>query len=208
MTADPRPAHNCGIGHEPMPPDLSLPPAIEAVIQDFDGSKTPFTELDVQQAPSMARASLPTPSDGDNFGAWAEVLAFSLAGTGTQASPWSTFFGPMGSGTDKDGNTAYFPDIAGADARVVAHWIGRAKTVSHPVLKARYADLACVTVTRPYLPILAQCHATPKARICEEASPTQSTTGHSKIYNSSLTNILPSCKRSPVSALTGPLFEK
>lgn len=96
-----------------------------------------------------ARGSLQTPSDGDNFGAWAEVLAFSLAGSSAQASPWGTFFGPMGSATDKDGNTVYFPDIADADARVIAHWTGRAKTVRHPVLKARYADLVwdlCTTI--------------------------------------------------------------
>jgi hypothetical protein len=33
----------------------------------------------------------------------------------------------MGSGTDKDGNVAYFPDIADADAQVIAHWSARAK---------------------------------------------------------------------------------
>jgi hypothetical protein len=132
-----------------MPADLLVPAALELVIQDFDSAKRPFTELDVQQALGKARGSLQTPSDGENFGAWAEVLAFSLAGSSAQASPWGTFFVPMGSGTDKDGNTVYFPDIADADAQVIAHWIGRAKTVSHPVLKARYADLVwdlCTTI--------------------------------------------------------------
>lgn len=44
-----------------------------------------------------------------------------------------------------------FPDIAGADSRVIAHWSGRAKTLNHPVLKARYADLAwemCTVIAR------------------------------------------------------------
>jgi len=48
----------------------------------------------------------------------------------------------MGSGTDKDGKTTYFPDIAGANALVITHWAVRAKTIRHPVLTARYADLA------------------------------------------------------------------
>src|SRR4029077_20493225 len=98
-----------------------------------------------------ARGSLENPSEGENLGAWAEALAFNLADTRMQSSPWGTYFAPMGSGTDKDGKTVYFPDIAGADARVVNHWIARAKTITHPVLRARYADLAwdlCVVIAR------------------------------------------------------------
>jgi Domain of unknown function (DUF4209) len=129
-------------GREPMPPNLVVPPTLETLIQEFDSAKNPFTEMDVQQALGAARSALQNPSDEESFGAWAEVLAFALIGSSTQPSPWRTFFGPMGSGTDKDGNTTYFPDIAGADANVVSHWISRAKTVKHPVLKARYADLA------------------------------------------------------------------
>ncbi len=132
-----------------MPPNLVVPPALETLIQEFDSAKSPFTELDVQQALGAARSSLQNPTEEESFGAWAEVLAFALIGSNTQISPWRTFFGPMGSGTDKDGNTAYFPDIADADASVISHWISRAKTVTHPVLKARYADLVwelCTTI--------------------------------------------------------------
>jgi lysyl-tRNA synthetase class 1 len=125
-----------------MAPDLVMPPPIEAVIQDFERSEAPFAEVDVQQALGKVRRSLQNPSDGENLGAWAEVLAFALVGTRTQSSPWGTFFGPIGSGTDEYGKTVYFPDIANADAQVIAHWSSRAKTVTHPVLKARYADLA------------------------------------------------------------------
>ena len=46
------------------------------------------------------------------------------------ASPWGTYFAPMGSGTDKDGKTVYFADIAGTDAQVVTYWSDRAKTLS------------------------------------------------------------------------------
>lgn len=72
--------------------------------------------MDVQQALGAARSALQNPSEEESFGAWAEVLAFALIGSSTQLSPWRTFFGPMGSGTDKDGNTTYFLDIADADA--------------------------------------------------------------------------------------------
>lgn len=134
-----------------IPAALVVPPAIEAAIQDFNRTATPFNEMNVQQVLGKARGSLQNPSEGENFGAWAEVLAFNLADTRMQSSPWGTYFAPMGSGTDKDGKTVYFPDIAGADARVVNHWIDRAKTITHPVLRARYADLAwdlCVVIAR------------------------------------------------------------
>lgn len=125
-----------------MPPDLIVPPEIEAVIKEFDLKKSPFTEHHVFDALKKARGSLQNPGELENLGAWAEVLAFGLVETRRQGSPWGTFFGPFASGTDNDGKPVYWPDIAGADARVIAHWSDRAKTVSHPVLKARYADLS------------------------------------------------------------------
>jgi hypothetical protein len=127
---------------EPVSDELIIPLAIESVIQRLDAAKTPFTELDVQQALGSARKSLRDPTEEANFGAWVEVLAFALVGSRERQSPWGTYYGPRGSGTTKDGKTVYFPDIAGADARVVAHWGRRAQSVTHPVLKARYADLA------------------------------------------------------------------
>jgi lysyl-tRNA synthetase class 1 len=123
-------------------PDLIIPAAIEAVIQDLERAAAPFDEHGVQQVLSKARGTLQNPSESENFGAWAETLAFALVDTRMHTSPWRTYFGPMGSGTDKDGQLVYFPDIAGADAQVIAHWSARAKTVTHPILKARYADLA------------------------------------------------------------------
>jgi hypothetical protein len=140
-------------GQEPIdiPTDLLVPPAIEAVIQDFNRTATPFNEMNVQQALKTACRSLQNPNEGEKLGAWAEFLAFDLADTRMQSSPWGTYFAPMGSGTDKDGKTVYFPDIAGTDARVVSHWITRAKTITHPVLRARYADLAwdmCVVIAK------------------------------------------------------------
>ena len=125
-----------------MASDLVVPPSIEAVIQEFNRAEKPFTELDVEQALGKARSSIQNPTEDENFGAWAEVLAFALVDSRMHRSPWRTYFAPMGSGTDKNGNITYFPDIAGADARVIAHWTGRAKNICHPVLKARYADLA------------------------------------------------------------------
>lgn len=136
-----------------MSPDLVLPAAIEAVIQSFVHSNVSFTVLDVQQALGKARGSLENPTEAESFGAWVEVLAFAfLDGRSYMGpSPWGTFFCPMGATTDKEGNTVYLPDIYDADNRVIAHWTDRANTVTHPVLKARYADLVwdmCVVIAK------------------------------------------------------------
>ena len=47
----------------------------------------------------------------------------------------------MGSGETQDGTPVYWPDIAEADAQVIERWSSQAAKVSHPLLKARYADL-------------------------------------------------------------------
>jgi lysyl-tRNA synthetase class 1 len=125
-----------------MPPDLVIPPAIDELVHEFDSKESNFNELDVQQALNNARASLVDSTEGENFGAGAEALAFTLITNGTGGGPWGTYFVPVGSLTDRAGKVLYSPDIASADDQVIAHWIYRAKTVKHPVLKARYADLA------------------------------------------------------------------
>jgi hypothetical protein len=122
--------------------DPVIPPAIEEVITKFDQSDAAFNERQVKQALVSARQSLVNPGEAEKLGAWAEVLAFALVETRHQPSPWKTYFGPLASGTQDNGAPVYSPDIAGTDAEVVAHWIQRARTVKHPVLKARYADLA------------------------------------------------------------------
>jgi len=137
-----------------MAADIVIPPAIEEVICEFDSASAPLDEHAVQQALNAACESLANSSDAENLGTWAEVLAFALVESRHHSSPWNTYFGPMGSGVQDDGTTVYIPDIAGADARVVVHWARRAKSIKHPVLKARYADLAwdmsrAIAKTRP-----------------------------------------------------------
>ena len=51
------------------------------------------------------------------------------------------FFGPLAVGTKDDGTDLRVPDIKELDDEVVAHWEERARSVKHPVMQARYADL-------------------------------------------------------------------
>jgi lysyl-tRNA synthetase class 1 len=121
---------------------LVAPPAIEQVIAGFDRSDKPLDEHVVKQALKAARETLTNPSEDENLGAWAEILAFALVSTRHHSGPWKTYFGPMSSWVQDDGTTVYSPGIDGTDAQVFDHWTQRARTITHPVLKARYADLA------------------------------------------------------------------
>jgi hypothetical protein len=57
-----------------MPLELMVPPAIDALVQQFDHSEAPFTERDVSQALGKARGSLEHLTEAENYGAWADVL--------------------------------------------------------------------------------------------------------------------------------------
>lgn len=121
--------------------NLVVPANIERVIQEFDQKTSHFNELEVQSALAQSRSSLQEPSEAENHGAWAEILAFSLTTNLHKGSPWGTHFGPIASLKDEAGKVFYRPDIQSADKSVLDHWKQRAVTVNHPVLKARYADL-------------------------------------------------------------------
>lgn len=125
-----------------MTPDLVVPPAIQAAIEQYEQADAIFTEMDVSRALGTARASLENPSPPENLGAWAEVLAFGLVHSRSNTSPWGTFFAPLGSSKLPNGTIVYHPDIAGTPKDVIPYWIGRAKSARNPILKARYADLA------------------------------------------------------------------
>jgi lysyl-tRNA synthetase class 1 len=120
---------------------LILPASLEEIVQRYDARSEPFDEFAIGGELKTARGALVNPSDAENLGAWAEVLAFGLT-TGQHENPWNSYYGPVGSAVDESGKKDYFPDITGTPPEAVVHWAARARTLKHPFLKARYADLA------------------------------------------------------------------
>ena len=55
---------------------------------------------------------------------------------------WDMYWQPLSSATDTAGKDHFFPDVAIVDAEVIEQWCSRAETTRHPLLRARYADLA------------------------------------------------------------------
>jgi lysyl-tRNA synthetase class 1 len=120
---------------------LTVPAAVDDIIQRYDAKQEPFNEFTIAGEIRTVGETLGTLSEAERAGLWAEYLAFELA-TGKHENPWNSYFGPMGSGTNRGGKIVYFPDISGTPAITIDHWSARARSLKHPFLKARYADLA------------------------------------------------------------------
>lgn len=56
--------------------------------------------------------------------------------------PWDCYFGPVSSGVDHSGNEVHVPDATQIEAEVIEYWKLRSEQTPHPILRARYADLA------------------------------------------------------------------
>jgi hypothetical protein len=125
-----------------MTTDFAVPSAMDAVVRCFDASPVDLSLHEVQQGLHAAIPDANALTDAERRGAYAETLPFGLMPTRGDASPWGTYFGPQGTAQREDGTTNYFPDIAGADITTLTHWANRARSLAHPVLKARYADVA------------------------------------------------------------------
>lgn len=126
-----------------MSESFDLPPDMAAILEGFDRQASACSEMSIGGALKAVRPPSDAVSEAQNSAAWAEVLAFSLvAGGASKDNPWRTYFGPMGWGEDEKGQRTYFPSLDGVGADFVGYWSQRADAVRHPVLKARYADLA------------------------------------------------------------------
>lgn len=120
---------------------LSVPPAIKDVLSEFDAATTSFDALDVRSRIQAATDSLGTLSEPERRGVFAEWAAFSFVGADHSPEPWDAYFGPMFTGETASGKTVHQPDLAQVDTEIITHWLQRASEVTHPELKARYADL-------------------------------------------------------------------
>ena len=55
---------------------------------------------------------------------------------------WDMYWQPLSGWTDSQGTVHHDPDVAQADEWTISEWSQRARSTPHPVLRARYADLA------------------------------------------------------------------
>ena len=117
---------------------------MEAVLQEADASKAPLDEGALWSKLMQTAPDPKTSTPEERTGRFAEIAAWRfMRSHGTEYEPWATYWGPLVSGTMADGKTPFYsPDVAEIDEEILAHWIVRAASAKHPVMSARYADLA------------------------------------------------------------------
>jgi hypothetical protein len=120
---------------------LRVPKAIEELLREKDRDGRPLVDFEIAGSIAEIRASLQSQSPEEQSGGWAELAAFQFAPQGDDSSPWNTYFNPRGGTTFTDGSQTYVPDIGQADIEILDYWKKRVAEVTHPVLRARYADL-------------------------------------------------------------------
>ena len=121
---------------------LIVPDSVAQAIARLDIAGTELTEMAIRQAIVDAAPASVAMSEEERRGANAELFAFTAIGQNHHASGWGTYFGPFATGTTGDDRFWQSPDPTNADTSFVKFWSARASAASHPVLKARYADLA------------------------------------------------------------------
>ncbi|MQA42139.1 DUF4209 domain-containing protein [Rugamonas aquatica] len=82
-------------------------------------------------------------SDDERRGCVAEIVGHRfMTTTPADRGPWDSYFGPVSSGVDHAGNEVHVPDAKQIEPEVIEYWKLRSEQTPHPILRARYADLA------------------------------------------------------------------
>lgn len=118
---------------------LTPPATTIAVLEEIESAQQPTVDYEVAGKLSGLHQADGL-SEAERRGAWAEASAFNFRLM--EESPWHTRYGPVFTATKNDGSPYYAPDIAEIDDEIVSHWEQRSNEAKHPLLRARYADVA------------------------------------------------------------------
>ena len=117
-------------------PQLETPAWVATVLDEFEAAGF-FDEFEVAGHISEAAKTVKSPTEGEKKAANAEQWAFNFCPQDAgEMSEWKTHFGPAFVSGDFRS-----PDIAWIDKAVLKYWENRMASATHPLLRARYADL-------------------------------------------------------------------
>jgi len=134
--------------------NVNPPASLLAVIDGFDARADIFDCGAIMVEASKAIEGIDYGEDDNRKSIWAEWAPWEFSTHETDdGGPWKTYFQPM-SAPAKGGGTAMRPNLETATPEIIEYWGKRAEEASHPVIKARYADLVWdttkfVTKTKP-----------------------------------------------------------
>ncbi len=122
---------------------LEVQAPLEVAFQVADNAGERLDEFVVRDRLVRVTADLGQPTPAQRKGNFAVIEAFNFQHVRDNGPPtWEMHWQPLGSATDKTGTLHTFPDVTQVDDEVIQEWSTRASAARHPLLRARYADLA------------------------------------------------------------------
>ncbi len=122
---------------------LEIHPALESAFQEADKADQRLDELVVRGRLVPVMVGLGELTAAQHKGNFALVEALNFQHPRLSGGPvWQMHWQPVSSVTDKAGREHHSPEVTEADGEVIQAWSDRAVKARHPLLRARYADLA------------------------------------------------------------------
>lgn len=123
---------------------LVVHPALREALEAADRDPKPLDELELSSRLHqvlVARGGQLEPAE--KRGAFAVIMALRFQSRRMYGTPvWDMNWQPLSGWTDNKGGVHHDPDVAHIDDGIIVEWSRLACQLQHPVLRARYADLA------------------------------------------------------------------
>jgi Domain of unknown function (DUF4209) len=122
---------------------IEITSQVETAFQDVDKPNQRLDEFLVRDRLVRVLNDFGNFTQEQRRGNFAVVSALEFQARRMYGEPiWDMYWQPLSSATDKAGKDHFSPDVAAVDAEIIEQWRSRAQTTRHPLLRARYADLA------------------------------------------------------------------
>lgn len=122
---------------------ITVLPTLQEILAAADASEAPLEEIELAGRLNAAIADLRDFPIDVRRGAFAAVGSLQFQRKRLHSTEtWEMYWQPLGSMTAPGGATQNFPDVALVDDEILADWATRSDALRHPVLRARFADLA------------------------------------------------------------------
>lgn len=122
---------------------LEVQAPLEVAFQAADKADERLDEFVVRDRLVRVMLDLGEPTPAQAKGNFAVIEAFNFQHARDNGPPvWEMHWQPLSSATDRTGTLHTFPDVTQVDDEVIQEWSTRALAARHPLLRARYADLA------------------------------------------------------------------
>lgn len=127
---------------------ITIPPALQEILDAADASDSPLDESELASSLNAAMPDFTALPVDQRRGALTLVGGLQFQRRRLHSTPtWNMYWQPLSSFTTQDGREHPSPDVGLIDEEIRADWTTRSDALRHPVLRARFADLAW-TITR------------------------------------------------------------